>query len=115
MRHNYNNHKMKKDLSYLFVFLAAITLASCNSNGFKKTKSGLLYKIISEGKGDPIKKGQFIKFSYTQKVRDSVLVSTDKAVIPTYTRIDSVGPIYSPLEVFPLLRKGDSLVVVQLA
>ncbi len=106
---------MKKNVSYLFIFIAALVLSSCNNNGFKKTKSGLLYKIISDGKGPTAKKGQFIKFTYVQKVRDSVLVTTANAPIPMYTPVDSVGPIYSPLEVFTLLRKGDSLVVVQLA
>jgi FKBP-type peptidyl-prolyl cis-trans isomerase len=32
--------------------------------------------------------------------------------MPTYARVDSVGPEYNPTEVFPLLRKGDSAVIV---
>src|ERR1700759_5648680 len=104
---------MKKRASYLFVFLALAALSACNNSGFKKTKSGLLYKLISDGKGEPAKKGQFIKFNYTQKVHDSVLFTTDNMPIPAYTRVDSVGPIYSVVEMFSMLRKGDSLVVIK--
>jgi FKBP-type peptidyl-prolyl cis-trans isomerase len=32
--------------------------------------------------------------------------------MPTYARVDSVGPEYNPTEIFPLLRKGDSAVIV---
>ncbi|HLY70683.1 MAG TPA: FKBP-type peptidyl-prolyl cis-trans isomerase [Puia sp.] len=106
---------MKKRASYLFIFLAFAALTGCNNNGFKKTKSGLLYKIYSDGKGDIAKRGQFIKFNFTQKVRDSVLVSTDTLPLPAYMKVDSVGPIYSAVEIFSMLRKGDSAVIVQLA
>jgi FKBP-type peptidyl-prolyl cis-trans isomerase FkpA len=105
---------MKKSVSYLFIFLAMAGLISCNNNGFKKTKSGLLYKIISDGKGETAKRGQFIKFNYVQKVHDSILFTTDGLPLPGYAKVDSVGPIYSVMEIFPLLRKGDSVVVVQL-
>ncbi|HEX4374828.1 MAG TPA: FKBP-type peptidyl-prolyl cis-trans isomerase [Puia sp.] len=106
---------MKRTTSYLLIFLALAALTSCNNNGFKKTKSGLLYKIIPDGKGDVAKKGQFIKFNFTQKVHDSVLVSTDTLPLPAYMKVDSVGPIYSAVEIFTMLRKGDSAVIVQLA
>ena len=106
---------MKKSVSYLVILLTLAALTSCNNNGFKKTKSGLLYKIISDGKGEVVKKGQFLKFNYVQKVHDSVLFATDTMPLPAYSRVDSVGPIYSVVEIFPMLRKGDSAVVVQLA
>jgi FKBP-type peptidyl-prolyl cis-trans isomerase len=35
--------------------------------------------------------------------------------IPTYAKVDSVGPIYSPAEVLPFLHAGDSVIIVQLA
>ncbi len=102
---------MKK--ASIFIFSAiAIAMAACSPNaGFKKTKSGLKYKIISEGKGEPVKKGQFIKVHFIQKMGDSVLNSSFEG-LPTYAPVDSVGPIYNPVEIFPLLRKGDSAVVV---
>src|SRR5258708_9568415 len=87
---------------------------SCTSQGFKKAKSGLLYKIISDGKGDLVKRGQFLKLNYIQKVRDSIMYNSQDGM-PAYVPVDSARPDYSPTEVFPLLRKGDSVVIVQLA
>lgn len=95
--------------------LAAIFLAACSGGGgFKRTDSGLLYKIISDGKGPVVKKGEFLKVNFEQRLRDSVL-GTTYGGLPRYAMIDSVGPIYSPVEIFPQLRKGDSAVVVLLA
>jgi FKBP-type peptidyl-prolyl cis-trans isomerase len=109
---------MKKINSFLFALLGILLLVSCDNKGLKKTKSGLLYKIISDGKNPVVKKGQFIKISFAQKisgVKDTVLFSSDSS-LPAYVRIDSVPQTsYSPVEIFSLLRKGDSAVVIQLA
>ena len=109
---------MKKINSFLFALLGILLLVSCDNHGLKKTKSGLLYKIISDGKNPVVKRGQFIKLNFSQKIsgaKDSVLFSSDSA-LPAYVRIDSVPPnSYSPVEIFSLLRKGDSAVVIQLA
>jgi FKBP-type peptidyl-prolyl cis-trans isomerase len=88
-------------------------MMACNNQGLKKTKSGLLYKIISDGKGDVAKRGQFLKINFVQKIHDSVLFSTADGV-PIYARVDSTGANYSAAEIFSLLRKGDSAVVIQL-
>ncbi|MBS1915508.1 MAG: FKBP-type peptidyl-prolyl cis-trans isomerase [Bacteroidetes bacterium] len=106
---------MKKIASYVLMAAAMIAVVSCNNQGFKKTKSGLLYKIISDGKGEPAKKGEFLKMDFVQKVRDSIIGSTDKMGMPIYMPVDSVGPVYAPAEIFGLLRKGDSATVVMLA
>src|SRR4249919_3836028 len=109
---------MKKINSLLFAFLGILLLSACNNQGLKKTKSGLLYKIISDGKNPVVKKGQYIKLSFVQKitgVKDTVLFSSDSSM-PAYLRIDSVPQTsYSPIEIFSMLRKGDSAVVIQLA
>jgi len=104
---------MKTNKAYFFIIPAILAAVACNNSGLKKTKSGLLYKIISDGKGETAKRGQFLKINFTQKVRDSVLYSSAEGM-PTYVRVDSVGPNYTALEIFPLLRKGDSAVVIQL-
>ena len=105
---------MKKINSFLIALLGILSLVACDNTGLKKTKSGLLYKIISDGKNPIIKRGQFIKLRYNQKVRDSLLYSSDSSM-PAYARVDSVPPTaYSPLEIFTLLRKGDSVVIIQL-
>lgn len=105
---------MKTIASYLLGGLVLLSAASCMHSEFKKTKSGLLYKIYSDGKGETAKPKQFLKANVTEKVRDSMLFSTEGAM-PMYVPVDSPRPIYSPIEVFPLLRKGDSAVVIQLA
>jgi len=61
-----------------------------------------------------VKRGQFLKLNVIEKVRDSVILTTVGGM-PAYIRVDSVKPEYNPAEVFPLLRKGDSCTVVQLA
>ena len=52
---------MKTIQSIFTAVLAVVVLASCGGGSFKKAKSGLLYKIISDGKGAPLKPGSFIK------------------------------------------------------
>lgn len=96
----------------LFLFVAAAMFASCSDN-YKKTSSGLLYKIKSDGKGQPAKVGQILKFNFTQKVRDSLIQETYGGV-PAYAMVDSVGPVYNAAELFTQFRKGDSAVIVLL-
>jgi FKBP-type peptidyl-prolyl cis-trans isomerase FkpA len=109
---------MKQINSFLFALLGILLLVACDNHGLSKTKSGLLYKIISDGKNPVVKRGQFIKLSFSQKisgVKDSVLFSSDSS-LPAYVPIDSVQPnSYSPVEIFSLLSKGDSAVIIQLA
>ncbi|HEV3249543.1 MAG TPA: FKBP-type peptidyl-prolyl cis-trans isomerase, partial [Puia sp.] len=105
---------MKNIKSFLFIFFAMMIAMACNNQGFKKTRSGLLYKIISDGKGEVAKRGQFLKINFVQKVHDSVLNSSTDGM-PVYTPVDSTGPNYSAAEIFPLLRKGDSAVIILLA
>jgi FKBP-type peptidyl-prolyl cis-trans isomerase FkpA len=100
------------------LLLSALTLllmgTACKNSGFKKTKSGLLYKIISSGNGPLVKRGDIIKLHFINKLRDSILISSYERM-PFYGKVDSIGPVYDPQEIFPLLRKGDSAVIVQLA
>ena len=109
---------MKQINSFLFALLGILLLVSCDNHGLNKTKSGLLYKIISDGKNPVVKRGQFIKLNFSQKIsgtKDSVLFTSDSS-LPAYVPIDSVpSNSYSPVEIFSLLRKGDSAVVIQLA
>jgi len=105
---------MKKISLYAFAGLVLMGAVSCTSQEFKKTKSGLLYKIITDKKSQVAKKGEFLKVHFIQKVRDSVLYSSEGGM-PVYIQVDSARPVYSPTEIFPLLRKGDSAVVVEMA
>jgi FKBP-type peptidyl-prolyl cis-trans isomerase FkpA len=104
---------MKKTTILFLSAVVMLMLAACNGASFKKTKTGLMYKIISNGKGEVVKNGQFLKIEFSQKLRDSVLGSSaDRG--PEYVKIDSATPsnYLNPAELFGKLRKGDSLVVV---
>ncbi|HXD76511.1 MAG TPA: FKBP-type peptidyl-prolyl cis-trans isomerase [Puia sp.] len=102
---------MKTISSYLMISLALLGAVACNNSGFKRTQSGLRYKIFSDGKGPVAKKDEFVKMEILQKVRDSVFMSTYGSV-PYYLRVDSPRPIYSPTEILTLMRKGDSAITV---
>lgn len=107
--------KMNKTAIILSTLVVAVLFAACSGGSFKKTRSGLMYKIESTDKKNPVvKRGQILKLHFVQKVRDSVLADS-YGKMPFYAPVDSVGPIYNPAEIFPLLRKGDSVTVVMLA
>ena len=108
---------MKKANRLLLFVIPVAAILSCNNLDFKRTKSGVLYKIISSGnpKDSVARPGQVIKFNVISKVNDSILY-TSYGKMPAFLRVsdpNSVG--YSPAQVFSLLRKGDSVVVVTLA
>jgi len=111
---------MKKQSVYFLVVMMAMVLAfaSCKNNvDFKKTKSGVMYKIFGDTKDSVVKPGNIMKINYTIKIgsSDSVL-QTSVGKLPLFIPIEANVPpeAYSPLEVFGLLRKGDSAVIVQL-
>lgn len=110
---------MKQLSALLLGTMVMFTISGCSQGGgFKKTKSGLLYKIISSGSGPAAKRGEILKVHFTQKLssggKDSVL-TTSYDGLPTYAQVDSVGAVYNPAEIFDKLKKGDSAVVVLLA
>lgn len=92
-----------------------LLMAACSGGGFKKTKSGLLYKIESDGKGKAANRGDILKLHFAQRLKgkgkDSLLRESF-GKMPSYAKVDSVGPVYDPSEIFRLLRKGDSATVV---
>ena len=111
---------MKKQPVYFLVVMmaAALAFASCKNNvDYKKTKSGVMYKIFGNGKDSLVKPGNIMKIDFTIKIAstDSVL-QTSVGKSPLFVPIEGSVPAdaYSPLEVFSLLRKGDSAVIVQL-
>lgn len=99
-----------------FALLSILSFAvSCNNINYQKTKSGMLYKIISSNSKDStVKDGEYLKLHFTQKLNDSVLQSSF-GKMPAYVQV-SAGPndAYNPSEIFRLLRKGDSVITVVL-
>src|SRR5689334_12006203 len=89
----------------------AIIVSSCNSVDFKKTKSGLAYKLFPSSSGTKAVPGGFLKVNLIYKLRDSVLQSTYNTM-PTYLPVPDTsqpGRPYDLTEITPLLKKGDSV------
>lgn len=105
-----------KPIFVSIVLIASMALvSSCNNINYQKTKSGMLYKIISSNaKDSTVKEGEYLKLHFTQKLNDSVL-QTSFGKMPAYVKV-SAGPneSYNPGEIFHLLRKGDSVITVVL-
>lgn len=104
-----------KKISYL-VISCAVILGACKSGDgdFKKATDGVEYKIISEGKGETLKLGQFIEFHaktmITRNGKDSVLSDSRETGAVQILQYDSTAlpPVY--YKIFSELRKGDSMV-----
>ena len=104
----------------LSVLSATALLVSCNSIDFKKTKSGVPYKVFENKTGAKIQKGDIVKFEVVQKTKDTILFSTYKAGIAQYVQVQPMQatPPYMDIrgnlmEIIPGLKQGDSLYVVQ--
>ncbi|WP_165871354.1 FKBP-type peptidyl-prolyl cis-trans isomerase [Flaviaesturariibacter flavus] len=104
--------------NFLSAALLGLLATGCNRVDFKKTKSGLPYKIYSDKKGATLRTGEVVKIHYTVKItnngKDSVLQSTRTSGGPVYMPVNtSQSQPYDISEIVPMLRKGDSVVVVQ--
>ncbi len=96
---------MRKEL--MFIALAAIGLASCNS-GYKQGDNGMLYKIYVDKAGPKIKDGDFVNANIIVKNdADSLIQSTydDGTAQPLVVQSQIKGDIYSAMH---LLTEGDS-------
>lgn len=106
---------MKSKITVILALTLIAALVGCDSMSFKKTKSGLVYKIIpGKGKDSLIKNGNVVKFQFIRKLNDSLIYSS-YGKMPGFSQINLNPDInYSPLEVFFMLRKGDSAVTVEM-
>ena len=106
---------MKYNLFLLsFLTVLSFTIAGCGNLDYKKTKSGLLYKIISSGNSkNPIaKENNYLKFNVVTKLNDSVIYSS-YGKTPGYSKVTAAKEAdYSPVEIFGMLKKGDSAITV---
>jgi FKBP-type peptidyl-prolyl cis-trans isomerase len=105
-----------KRINYVWVALALVSMAtSCKNINYKKTKSGLLYKIFPAGGNDSVgKPGAVVKFNYCVKYNDSVLFDSH-GKMPGFVVVQTQDrPSYDFQEIIPLMKKGDSAVVIQM-
>lgn len=103
---------MKKRISWAMVAAAGILLASCGQVSYKKTKGGMPYKLFASAKGTAVDTANFMRVQITQKVNDSVLLST-YANLPFYLQAGNQSHPYDVSELWLTLKEGDSLVTVQ--
>ncbi|MEQ1553783.1 MAG: FKBP-type peptidyl-prolyl cis-trans isomerase [Ferruginibacter sp.] len=97
-----------------FLLLAtAIAFSSCQEK-YKKGEEGMEYKIISSGKGDLLKTGEFMELHFTTILsgngkKDSVLNNTREQGAPQIMPFDSASLPPAYFKLFKQMKKGDSL------
>jgi FKBP-type peptidyl-prolyl cis-trans isomerase FkpA len=104
---------MIKQLLSLMMMLASFNLLAQNDAGYKKGEDGIEYKIITDGKNDFIKDGEFLEMHFHSILfgigKDSVLASTRQTGTSQIIPFDStsIPPVY--YKIFAQMRKGDSV------
>ena len=98
-----------------FLAIAGIALASCGKADFKKTKSGVAYKIYTTGNGEKIKHGDNVKLQFEYRKGDSVLMS-NIGHISAYGTYDTamMKNTHDFVDFLSELRVGDSAVFTRL-
>ena len=105
---------MKAKITLIVSAVLAIVMLSCSAD-YKKTKSGLVYKIFSGGSKDSAAKfNNVVKFNVLYKINDSVLYDSHGKLPQFWGVSQQDAGSYSPFELFTMLRKGDSVVTTQL-
>lgn len=108
---------IKRIIIFLFV---AIIFASCNNTAFKTTPAGVRYMIFDGGSKDSTKAGDALKMNQTIRISGSVdsLLHSTYGSMPFFTQVQpadartGMQELYAPDAIYPLLKKGDSAVVI---
>lgn len=104
---------MKLIQSFVLAMFAVILFTACNKVSHKKTPGGMPYQLFA-GKGTvKIKKGDILKLSYVQEIKDSVYFTT-AGQMPVYMPAPETSTPYDISEIMLTLRKGDSIVATQM-
>ncbi|MDP4264374.1 MAG: FKBP-type peptidyl-prolyl cis-trans isomerase [Bacteroidota bacterium] len=109
-----------KRINYLLVIITALSFTiGCKNADFRKTKSGLVYKLFpGKGKDSLIRAGQVVKFNYTIKFNDSLMDQFNSyGKMPGFIKVQPSLPntSYDFRELLTMMKKGDSVVTVQMA
>jgi FKBP-type peptidyl-prolyl cis-trans isomerase FkpA len=104
---------MIKQLLSLIMMLASFNAIAQNAEGYTKADDGMEYKIISDGKNDVLKNGEFMELHFISIIKglnvDSVLNSTRTLGIPQIMPLDSTNLPPTYYKIFAQLRNGDSV------
>ena len=94
----------------IYLMAAIIIFAvGCTNNAYKKTKSGLEYKIFRGNDNTPVKYGNGVKFTLQSFYKDSIL-ATPYDSVAQIVEIDSLRLPPDYLKIFTEAKKGDSVV-----
>src|SRR6187402_417114 len=105
---------MKLKITMIVSAALAIVMQSCSAD-YKKTKSGVVYKIFPGGSKDSVARfNDIVKFNLIYKINDSLLADTHGKMPGFFVISPQVVGSYSEFEVFTELKKGDSLVATLL-
>ena len=106
---------MKAKIAMIVPAVLAIVMLSCGTD-YKKTKSGLVYKIFPGGSKDSAAGiNNVVKYNVVYKLNDSLLYDSHGKMPEFFVVSPQVVGSYSPFEIFTQVKKGDSAVTTQLA
>jgi FKBP-type peptidyl-prolyl cis-trans isomerase len=111
---------MKSSKISIGILVVALSFVACQNVEFKKSSSGIPYKIFSSKKGDSVKVGSFVKYDVIVKTKDTVIFNSYAAKAPIFVQMkpQTEKPAYNNIRgtVEGLLlnaKEGDSLYLVQ--
>jgi|SRR6056297_263855 len=73
----------------------------------EKTGEGLWYMRYEKGKGQPVKDGKYVKFTYDIRLLDGTLCYTSDSLGPKIIKVGSQEEIRGLYEGLKMLREGD--------
>lgn len=96
---------------FLFFCLAVVAAFSSCKPTYQKTKNGISYRIIVNAGKPKVTVGEMVKFdaSWRRQSNDSLLQTSEKMPGNHVTMIQAPQQPGDPMEIFPLLGKGDSM------
>jgi FKBP-type peptidyl-prolyl cis-trans isomerase FkpA len=111
---------MKRNMKFLLntrvlaLAVAAATVASCGNYDYRKTETGLMYKIVHRGdQSKKIQAGQWLKIHYKATIGDSTLFDT-YGRIPVYGKYDtSRRNVHDFIDFLDQMSVGDSAVFIR--
>lgn len=100
------------------VALAVVSFTACKNADYKKSPSGIMYKLIDGGSKDSLKQGDIMKVYVKQEIKgakDTVFMENYINGMPEYMPFQPAVPgqpagDYNITELFSKLKKGDSLI-----
>lgn len=95
----------------LFVLLVALT--GCGNADYTRNNDGLIYRIISSGKGELVKPKTYLKVHQSAGMGDTLFFSSFGKV-PAFGFFDSMQvPSHDFLDILTKMRVGDSAIVIR--